>query len=323
MWSRFARPSLVSDFLFGPGPVVWFQQLVGPDGAAPFHAISLLGDPWGLLLVLAVSLWLFGRETMYALIPLAIVEASTFLLLNRLIGIPRPDDPAVTTFEELSYSAFPSGHTFLTTTLWMLLFLRGFVPLVVPLVLGSAVGISRLYLGVHHVGDILGGLVLGIALAYGYHRLWPRLVEILKRGSLRAYAISGGIVAAVTVAMLPMMGGNPRWWAVAGIMVASAIALPLNEHLGHTQLSTQDVEGGAAGRRGRRLAILAIGLVGVVAAMAVARVFYDHIPIPSGLAGLGATLWALLITPWLLRRAGSPDEGSSKGEAQAPFHTTG
>lgn len=37
----------------------------------------------------------------------------------------------------------------------------------------AAVSISRVYVGVHHASDILGGLVLGTVLARCAKRLWP------------------------------------------------------------------------------------------------------------------------------------------------------
>ena len=61
--------------------------------------------------------------------------------------------------------SFPSGHaatSFACATVLALAFPRLAVPLYV---LAAAIGFSRIYVGVHYPLDVLGGAVLGIAVA--------------------------------------------------------------------------------------------------------------------------------------------------------------
>ena len=69
------------------------------------------------------------------------------------------------------YTSFPSGHT--SGSFSAMFALYRWVPkkIGVPaLILASLVAISRLYVGVHHPTDVLGGLIIGfICSVWAYH----------------------------------------------------------------------------------------------------------------------------------------------------------
>ncbi|MGW2849485.1 phosphatase PAP2 family protein, partial [Streptomyces sp. NPDC001274] len=133
-------------------------------------------DPWtmrALIAVAVVALWWRGAR------PLAVWVAATSLLgtlaqqgLKSAVGRERPrwPDPV----DSAHYAAFPSGHalTAVVTCGLLLWLLRryGAGPrlwrgaLVVAGVSVVGVGVTRLYLGVHWLSDVLGGWLLGAAL---------------------------------------------------------------------------------------------------------------------------------------------------------------
>ncbi|MDQ0797890.1 phosphatase PAP2 family protein [Streptomyces sp. B1I3] len=134
-------------------------------------------DPWtmrALTAVVVVTLWCRGAR------PLAVWVAATSALatllqqgLKAAVGRERPQWPDPV--DSAHYAAFPSGHamTAMVTCgllLWLLR-LYGTAPLLwwtalaVAVVSVVGVAVTRLYLGVHWLTDVLGGLLLGAAVA--------------------------------------------------------------------------------------------------------------------------------------------------------------
>ncbi|WTG04155.1 phosphatase PAP2 family protein [Streptomyces sp. NBC_01590] len=134
-------------------------------------------DPWTMRALIAaavVALW-WRRERL-----LAVWVAATSMLgslvqqgLKSAVGRERPQWPDPV--DSAHYAAFPSGHAMTATVscallLWLL---RRYgagpwlwrTALVVACVSVVGVGLTRLYLGVHWLSDVLGGWLLGVALA--------------------------------------------------------------------------------------------------------------------------------------------------------------
>lgn len=286
--STFTTPALtlepVRDFLFGPEPIVWLQRHFDFIGLAPFQALSLLGDTWGLLLAMGLTFWLWGGRLVYALIPLLLIEASTYLLLNVAIEIPRPAEPAVQVHEQLSMSAFPSGHTYLATVLWGTLYRFGRVRFAAAAAVAVGVAAGRLFLGTHHLADVLASMLLGAGLVASYGAIWPRLERRFEHIPFRAYLCGGIGVAVAVILALPLLGTNPRWLSVAGITAAAAIALPVE--YGWIRCNGERVT-----RRERLLRV-------VSGASGLATAYYCSRVLPN--AGTGAVLIAALATFWIL-----------------------
>ncbi|MGW2085052.1 phosphatase PAP2 family protein [Streptomyces sp. NPDC001880] len=133
-------------------------------------------DPWTmrvLITVAVVVLWWRGARL------LAVWVAATSVLatvvqqgLKSAVGRARPHWPDPVDLAH--YAAFPSGHAMTATVSFGLLLwlLRRYgagprlwrTALVVACVSVVGVGLTRLYLGVHWLSDVLGGWLLGAAL---------------------------------------------------------------------------------------------------------------------------------------------------------------
>src|SRR5467141_3402878 len=153
----------------------WIHAHATPAGYAVFNAISLLGSPVTLtILALGVGLLLAARRQWILLGGWLAAFAGGGLLDTVLkLVIQRPRPPYAAAFlHDYSWS-FPSGHAMesligygmLAYVLAILWIHRRGARVVVVLgagVLILAVGISRLYLGVHYFSDVVGGYAAGV-----------------------------------------------------------------------------------------------------------------------------------------------------------------
>ncbi|RBW49481.1 bifunctional DedA family/phosphatase PAP2 family protein [Marinobacter sp. F3R11] len=151
----------------------WFSDLRRPLFDAPAIAATLMGDPPVLIAAAVLAcLALAFRGHYAAAVHILLATAITIALvwgLKSVIGTVRPDQVATPP----SSGSFPSGHTTGITVLVTLLasFVAAetskrkrwqtYILLSLPLI---PVSLSRLYLGVHWFSDILGGLLLGLAI---------------------------------------------------------------------------------------------------------------------------------------------------------------
>lgn len=198
---------LVLGMLFGLGELVtrhepgidrsvprWFFAHRGGalDGVSEFW--SQAGNTHAILAValiaapLSVALLRQWRPVVFLVVTM-FGELALFLMTERAIDRSRP---AVPNMEHLPTASFPSGHVAATFCLYGAIALLAlprvkgwqrwlfWVPAVAMPVL---VALSRLYRGVHHPTDILGGLILGVAwLTVTYRAVRPNcdLAEVIE-----------------------------------------------------------------------------------------------------------------------------------------------
>ena len=148
------------------------HSLASPPLTASMRGFTFLGSmavSWTLTLALAAWLW-SRRLSRDAMLLLGTMVAAEILndLLKLAIRRPRPE-PFFDTPLPGSYS-FPSGHALFAICFYTTLcaiFCRLFPQYRIALqiaagLLIAAIGLSRVYLGVHYPSDVLGGYLCGV-----------------------------------------------------------------------------------------------------------------------------------------------------------------
>ena len=124
------------------------------------------------LIVLAIILFIVMKNKIIGLSIFSNLVIITVLnqLLKRILQRPRPTEYRI--IEETGYS-FPSGHSMISMAFYgYLIYLIykyvknkyiKWISIVLLSILICAIGISRIYLGVHYVSDVLGGFLISIS----------------------------------------------------------------------------------------------------------------------------------------------------------------
>ena len=135
--------------------------------------ITNFGGPIGISLI-CITIFLIPKLRNKLGLPVSIAVSTSFILniiLKVIFARERPDILRLVT--ENSYS-FPSGHAMINMALYTVLIIYAYksikskrikYPLIIlMMILVIAIGFTRIYLGVHYAGDIIGGWLLGFAI---------------------------------------------------------------------------------------------------------------------------------------------------------------
>ena len=153
----------------------WVHARATPAGYAIFNAISLLGSPvtmsvlaLGVALLLAVRRqWILFGAWLAAFAGGGLLDEGLKLVIRR----PRP--PYAAAFLHHYSWSFPSGHAmgsligygmlaYVLVVLWIHRRTPQISVVVAAALLIGAIGLSRLYLGVHYFSDVVGGYAAGL-----------------------------------------------------------------------------------------------------------------------------------------------------------------
>lgn len=142
-----------------------------------FYAITLLGSAYLWVAVLIIYL-LIGRRKKIAVILIIVIMFGMIVNedIKGIVGRIRPDNVALGGYFSYHNYSFPSGHT--QTAFLMATVLSAYIAWryrMALYLLAAAVGLSRLYLGLHYFTDAVAGSAVGILLGlmaiYGLRRL--------------------------------------------------------------------------------------------------------------------------------------------------------
>jgi undecaprenyl-diphosphatase len=156
---------------------------MSPNLTLTMKGITHLGDSV-LIFVFSLVLFLVPKTRKEMALPVSMAAISSAVLniiLKHIFARSRPD--ILQLISETGYS-FPSGHAMNSAALYTVLILLIWrhvknMPLKIILsaifaALTALIGYSRVYLGVHYAGDVLGGWLFGFALSMLVYFIWDK-----------------------------------------------------------------------------------------------------------------------------------------------------
>jgi membrane-associated phospholipid phosphatase len=186
---------------------IWLQTFSNPFLDALFKAITSMGDEEFYLILLPLVYWCFDKWLGARLAFLFLLSSYINTGLKDLFGAPRPFQFAphrVRAIVKAKGYGFPSGHSQGSATVWGYLATqvrRGFW--VVGIGLPLLIGLSRMYLGVHFPGDVLGGWAIGAVCVAFYVWVTPAAARWLSRTALPLRLALAIVIPLILVAIHP------------------------------------------------------------------------------------------------------------------------
>ena len=196
-----------------------------------FFLITQFGGDLLLIIILLVGYWSLSKKEAILATYILVIAVITQFWLKIAIANDRP--PASNWYpgtDPPNYST-PSGHSINSATLygWGLVRVKKWWMAIIAIVLTTLVGISRVYLGVHFIGDVLLGWGLGIVLVILFVYLLNPAREFLSRYNtehLLLVLVIIGFLMTLIAAVLPQPP-NDNFGAIGGLTIGLGLGLIL------------------------------------------------------------------------------------------------
>lgn len=153
----------------------WLQSNY-PQMEPFFEATSVLGRVELYLIVLSLIYWCLDKRLGATLTYLVTFTLLFNSILKHAFRDPRPYwiDPSAGLAEDRNYG-IPSGHAQIATVFYLTIavwYRRAWI-WILCLAMVFVMSLSRIYLGVHDIPDVVAGVILGVLTVVGYF-LWER-----------------------------------------------------------------------------------------------------------------------------------------------------
>jgi glycerophosphoryl diester phosphodiesterase len=165
--------------LFSEAVNIWLQQFPVPGLDKLFYWITILGSEFAYLLLVTIVLWCVDRRVGKRLLLAVLVSTWISSVLKDALGMPRPSDEILRVMVDEWSAGFPSGHAQLAATFWGFLawHARTRLMTIAAFVMVIMISLSRLYLGVHYMYQVCGGIAIGVAVAWFAVRRPQRMIK--------------------------------------------------------------------------------------------------------------------------------------------------
>lgn len=152
-------------FLFSENINTYFQSLGNPFLDNFFLAITTVGSQPAYILLASFIYWCFDKKTGIRAMYIILFSAFAAIFAKNLFAMPRP--PEVLHKIQENEFGFPSGHAQVSASFWGYLGGRIKNPWLITagIIAVLSISLSRIYLGVHYAGDVVGGIIFGLSVA--------------------------------------------------------------------------------------------------------------------------------------------------------------
>ncbi len=149
----------------------WVESIRTPFLSLFFESITLMGYPTFLILFISFGYFFWSSNRFSRVAILLFISALINSFLKDFFQDPRPPQELMLDSQIGVSYGWPSGHTQIAVTLWGFLAyeLKNKLFTIFAVLLIALIAFSRMYLGVHDLGDIFSGLLIGLLILGIWH----------------------------------------------------------------------------------------------------------------------------------------------------------
>lgn len=215
-----------------------FLQALGNWLSTPFKLITSLGNEEFYILIMPLLFWCINSLMGIRAGVMLLISGGLKDFLKVLIHTPRPYwvDTRVKAFSSETSFGMPSGHSMDAASIWGVIAAsqkRRWVTWLAILLI-FLIGLSRIYLGVHFLHDVVSGWLLGGLILWGYLAAEKPVARWLNRKTLStqiilAFLFSLALIGLALLARLLISGWQmPAVWSQNAVAVSEVAPDPLN-----------------------------------------------------------------------------------------------
>lgn len=160
----------------------WLQSFSNLFMDTLFKFITLFGEEVILIVILGFLYWSYDKKLGEQIGFTVFISLALNSIIKWIVSRPRPFevDSTITAIKPAEGFSFPSGHTQTASTTYFSLyaFMKKKWLLWVAIAMTVLVAISRMYLGVHYLSDVIVGGLLGVLIAFLMAKLYPKIKNI-------------------------------------------------------------------------------------------------------------------------------------------------
>ena len=190
--------------------ISWVVPFRSEPATLIFNAFTLAGYTPFFLVLLPLGYWLWDKAlfTRLALLIGLVGLSNTFL--KELFMDARPPIALALDGRVGDSFGFPSGHAQIAVAMWFYLAMevKRTWAWIAASVLAAGVCLSRIYLGVHDVEDVLGGALIGLACIFIFKGLERE--RMITEAHPAAQLLGLAVIAPVAWALWPHAGAMPE-----------------------------------------------------------------------------------------------------------------
>ena len=214
--------------------LLWtIKEMRTPWLDAFFGLITRLGEEMILIVIFCIFFWCISKRVAYVLGASFFLSGLLVQGMKPLFAVPRPwvYDPTFAPVGGSVYAAtgyaFPSGHTQNGTALFGSLgaMANNKIIKIIMFTLVALIAVSRLYLGVHYISDVLVSLAIGIgAIWLAIKFITDEPISIRRELAMAGFIAFFGLVVIIIVAAL-YYGGHREATQMRDSIIAAGAAL--------------------------------------------------------------------------------------------------